>query len=640
MTAIQLEAHDLAYLTQAVPDLRFDDDERQAALLESGSRDFNAVPGSGKTSLLAAKLILLAKKWPHAHKGLCILSHTNVAREEITRRLARSDEGSALLGYPHFLGTIHGFVNQYLAMAALRLNGVKVDVIDDAAFAKRALALVGSGRYRTLRAWLDRQPNADALVSKLYFKGPALDVFSEGGTLPSLESPSGKQIAGLKRTLAAEGIFRHRDMFAYAEVALATSPQLLDVVHRRFPMVFIDEMQDTSWEQEDILNRLFDGRSIVQRFGDVDQKIIADDESSGKPTFPRENHGTISTSKRFGKRIADAVASVRVSRLPVTGQADDTCSPLLMLYKTADIGRVLYRFGEHVIDRFDQATLTGNDVRAMCARRDGQSNVDAGRHLVDYWPAFERSRQAPEEDRLQSLLQRRIGTGHRTTLVQRVADVRRCVLLALQAAKAPVAEGLFDGRALLRTAKEQTGDARQLEKLIRELTLSDVACASPADRSLLAARLYADLAPLLPKGMTPEEFAALDLFNSPVPAQQTPSHSDNPTVCTVKHVDRELGYGLDTIAGMKGETHLASLVLESYGSRSRRFDLELALPFIAGVNEKFDKLKPTQLAQMRNLYVAMSRPKHFLCLAANASRVDDRTIEALRAKGWEIDNEV
>ena len=75
-------------------DLNFDDAERRSALLENGSRDFNAVPGSGKTSLLAAKLLLLAKKWPYARRGICVLSHTNVARDEIAQRLAVTTDGS------------------------------------------------------------------------------------------------------------------------------------------------------------------------------------------------------------------------------------------------------------------------------------------------------------------------------------------------------------------------------------------------------------------------------------------------------------------------------------------------------------------------------------------------------------------
>lgn len=70
MSAVSLEPADLADLVTLAKDLNFDDVERRSALLENGSRDFNAVPGSGKTSLLAAKLLLLAKKWPHARRGI------------------------------------------------------------------------------------------------------------------------------------------------------------------------------------------------------------------------------------------------------------------------------------------------------------------------------------------------------------------------------------------------------------------------------------------------------------------------------------------------------------------------------------------------------------------------------------------
>lgn len=636
MTAVPLELNDLGHLAQLAPDLCFDDAERQAALLENSSKDFNAVPGSGKTSLLAAKLLLLAKKWPHTHKGICVLSHTNVAREEITRRLATSVEGSRLLAYPHFIGTIHGFVNQFLAMAALRHKELKVDVIDDGVFAKRAWSLATSNRYGKLRAWLGNQPNAEALITTLFFKNATLDVVSEGGTLPSADSPTCKQMVALKNKLANDGVFRHRDMFAYAELALAGHPHLLDVVHRRFPMAFIDEMQDTSWEQEDILNRLFDNRSVVQRFGDVDQKIISGDPDASRATFPRSGHGTISTSKRFGKRIAAAVASVRVSQLPVVGEADDVYSPVLLLYKTTNISRVVYRFGELVVERFDQAALANRTVRAMCARRSGEGKVEPGRHMGDYWPAFERAQQTSSKDDLQVFLQGRPGARRQPTLAERANDVRRGILLALRAAKAPVAEGLRDGRALLRAVKEQPGDAVRLQELIRELTLSPPSFASPEDKAALASKMYAHLANLLPQEMTSETFAELDLFSKPS-EEEEPADGEPPTVCTVMHSGRELEYSLGTVASMKGETHIASLVLESYGGTSRRFDMQVALPFIAGIGKKFDKLTATQQAQMRNLYVAMSRPTQFLCLAANESRVDAQTLAALAAEGWDID---
>lgn len=636
MTSVSLAPQDLEHLSQFSPDLCFDDEERQAALLENGTRDFNAVPGSGKTSLLAAKLMLLANKWPHTRKGICILSHTNVAREEITRRLSNSVEGSRLLAYPHFIGTIHSFINQFLAMGALRRRELKVDVIDDGVFAKRAWLLAMSGRYGKLRAWLNNQRNAEALVSTLFYKGPTLEVVSERGKLPGIDSPSCKQLIALKKELAEEGIFRHRDMFAYAELALAEHPHLLDVVHRRFPMVFIDEMQDTTAEQEGILNLLFDNRSVVQRFGDIDQKIISGDTEAERATFPRIGHGTISTSKRFGKRIADAVASVRVSQLPVMGEADDVCSPVLLLYKTESINSVVYRFGELAVDRLGQAALMNGAVRVMCARRTGEAKVDPGRHMGDYWPAFGRTPQSSTTDNLQAFLQHQFDSRQRPTLAERTTKVRRGVLLALRAAKAPVVAGVRDDRTLLRAVQEQEGNAMQLQKLIHELTLSAPSFASPDDREVLALKMYEYLAPLLPKEITADKFARLGLFTNPL--VEEPTEKELPTVCTVVHSDHELKYILGTVASMKGETHVASLVLESYGGESRRFDLQMALPYLAGIGKEFNKCTATQQLQMRNLYVAMSRPTHLLCLAANESRVSSQTLAALAAKGWDIDH--
>lgn len=636
MEAVIVKLEDLHHLAKFVPDLCFEDAERQAALLESGSRDFNAVPGSGKTSLLAAKLLLLAQKWSYANKGICILSHTNIAHEEIKRRLANSAEGSRLLAYPHFIGTIHGFVNQFLAMAALSSKGIKVDMIDDDVFAKRAWSLTMSNRYRTLRSWLNNQPNAESLIAKLFYKSATLNVISEGGSLPGSHTASFKQIVALKKELADSGVFRYRDMFAYAQITLTEYPHLLDVVHRRFPMVFIDEMQDTAWEQEEVLNHLFDNKSVMQRFGDVDQKIISGDPDASKITFPRAGHGTISTSKRFGKSIAEAVASIRVSQLPVIGEADDLHSPVLLLYKTMNIRSVPYQFGELVVNRFSQAELKKGSVRAMCTRRSGEGKVDFGRHMQDYWPAFGQEQRSLTKNDLQFLFQRRPTPSQAPTLAQRVAEVRRGVLLALRAAKAPVADGVRDDRSLLRAVMEQGGDIKELQQLIRELTLNATAYIFPDDKAALASKMYTHLANLLPDGLTADEFAALSLFASPPLEETEHAMHELPTVCTVVCSDRVLEYRLGTVASMKGETHIASLVLESYGGTSRRFDLQMALPFLAGIGKNFKKLTDTQQVQMRNLYVAMSRPTHFLCIAANESRVEQKTISALAEKGWEI----
>lgn len=640
MSAVHLEASDLALLSRLTPDLNFSDAERQAAILENASRDFNAVPGSGKTSLLAAKLLLLAHKWPHTTKGICILSHTNVAREEIVRRLAGTDEGARLLAYPHFIGTIHGFVNQFLALPALRALGLPVDMIDDDVFAARALAMLQGRQYYTLRAWLSRQANGDSLVSQLFFKGPGLKLNSEGGALPGPDSTSGKQLADIKVRLAKAGVFRHRDMFAFALAALNSHPDLLDVIHRRFPMVFVDEMQDTSWEQEDIINRLFDGKSIMQRFGDVDQKIILNDNDAAKVTFPRQGHGSVSTSKRFGPRIAAAVANVRISNLPVQGEGQDDISPVLLLYKTQDVGQVVHHFGKLVIELFDTNALHDKVVRAMCTRKTVEGTVDAGRHLIDYWPSYAQLKNpaAAGDNSGFWLLVDQVSTQRSTaTLSERAGDARKVVLLVLRAAKAPVVANIRDARALPRAVADLHGSAASLQELIHEMVLGAALLDTPEARQALPGMLYQHLSHLLPGSITLADFVGLNVFAQHAAATTT-STMKSPTSCAMIHSGRELEFILGTVASMKGETHLASLVLESYGGKSKRFDLELALPAIAGLGKGLNKLSVLQQGQMRNIYVAMSRPTRFLCLAANASRVAEETRTALLAKGWRIEH--
>ena len=114
--------------------LQLCDDERLAILNEVNSCDIQASPGSGKTTILTAKLAILAKKWPFRDKGICVLSHTNVARREIERKLGQSAGLRSLLQYPHFIGTIQTFVDQFLAIPFLRRERVEIIAIDELAF--------------------------------------------------------------------------------------------------------------------------------------------------------------------------------------------------------------------------------------------------------------------------------------------------------------------------------------------------------------------------------------------------------------------------------------------------------------------------------------------------------------------------
>ncbi len=92
--------------------------------------DVIAVQGSGKTTVLLAKLHILAQRMPfNDGKGICVLTHTNVAIDEIKERLG--SKADVLFSYPNFFGTIQSFVDKYLAIPYYSLKTNSRSIIID-----------------------------------------------------------------------------------------------------------------------------------------------------------------------------------------------------------------------------------------------------------------------------------------------------------------------------------------------------------------------------------------------------------------------------------------------------------------------------------------------------------------------------
>lgn len=105
------------------------DNPRRDIIKNLSSKDIQAFPGSGKTTVLIAKLAILARKWPHTNCGICVLSHTNVAREEIEEKLGNTDTGKRLLSYPHFVGTFQSFFDTFVTLPWFRSKGIQINMI-------------------------------------------------------------------------------------------------------------------------------------------------------------------------------------------------------------------------------------------------------------------------------------------------------------------------------------------------------------------------------------------------------------------------------------------------------------------------------------------------------------------------------
>ena len=125
---IKITDDDITWV-ESIMGFRFNND-RVNIIKNLESIDVQAFPGSGKTTTLIAKLAILARKWPYNNSGICVLSHTNVAREEIEERLGNTDIGRKLLAYPHFIGTLHSFFDTFVALPWIRSKGFCMNMID------------------------------------------------------------------------------------------------------------------------------------------------------------------------------------------------------------------------------------------------------------------------------------------------------------------------------------------------------------------------------------------------------------------------------------------------------------------------------------------------------------------------------
>lgn len=378
------------------------DESRFQAMRRLDSVDFEACPGSGKTTLLVAKLAVLAVRWPHRKQGICVLSHTNAARNEIGTKLGNSAAGLALMRYPHFVGTIHSFVNEYLALPWLRSNGLNVRCIDtQIALAKRWYELP-----YTTRIALERSHLTPAAMA---YDGPDYTGGKVGKFGP--HTPTGQLIIAARRKFSEQGYFCFDEMFVWANDLLDRRPEAAHDLRQRFPLVFIDEAQDNSEEQSALLHRIFcagDGPVRRQRFGDSNQAIYAKPGLAGAETdpFPGAAVHPLPRSYRFSQSLADEVKGFGVTPQALVGAgppphiAAEPKMPAIFLFDDASVQSVLPKFGAHLVASFDAAALAAGTFTAVAGvhelDQNGRVPHAMGHYVPSYDPSCARRETAPD----------------------------------------------------------------------------------------------------------------------------------------------------------------------------------------------------------------------------------------------------
>ncbi len=624
---------------------QFADTARREALKCTESRDVQACPGSGKTTLVVAKLMVLARHWRWQDKGICVLSHTNVAREEVERRLAQHPVGHRVLGYPHFIGTIQRFVDKYLALPYVRSQGIEVVTVDDERFKKRALQLLA--RYPNASRYLSHRRNGDELAGTLRLEGAALTLgCAADGGLPLGEGTRAyRELCVLKRRLCSEGIFRFDDMYAFADAYLHNCPGLVEAIRLRFPWVFIDEMQDTDLRQDGLLGKVFGEGCVLQRFGDVNQAIYGEDAlAQAQSTFPHDNSIELADSMRFGEAIAGFASCLTVVTPQVVCGTEGLPSRChtVFLFDEQSIEQVLPAFvrllGQEYAGGVPQdfvAKAVG--FRKSVQQRDGTARLPYS--LGDYWPRFQPEytvRFPRPSDLLACVRKARHLIRENGECRDSYGLVLEGLLRLLNLARATDGSGAAFTKTRLLDAVKGIGaeDLAAFRELLVNLVLPSGSI-THSEWLTRAEFLKHFFAPWTGPDLSPEAHAFLQ-WTDPHDVLEDAADEFDPTLVNVYGHDlggEHLPVEVTTIHAVKGQTHTATLVLETFW---HEHDVKEMVPFLVGEMHPSAVERSRARERMKRIYVAMTRPKELLCLAVHRDHVSRDQRNALERRGWSV----
>lgn len=637
--AIEITENDIEKIERSLG-FAFIDSNRRAALQCVTRKDIQAGPGSGKTTLLVAKLAILSSKWVWQDRGICVLSHTNVARQEVEKKLAHHPTAYKLLNYPHFIGTIQSFVDQFLALPHLRNNGIEVSMVDSERFGERALRLLP--KFYKANGFMSKRQDGYDVVKTLRFEGNQLKLGSAKGAIPAgKHTDTYKELLKLKCKIAKEGLFRYDDMYSFAENYTEKYPQIIDSLRFRFPWVFIDEMQDTDSMQDGLIDRLFKEGCIFQKFGDINQAIFKGAETESQSSFPFGEIINLPESKRFCPQIADFATPLTALPQTLSGNLERTSRHhTIFLFNDNTINQVLPAFGDLLLEEYHAGFPDDFVAKAIGFRKNGSGSTKVPISIGDYWNGFQ-----PD------FVSKSATIYHLVDFVRKGRNVREMqqeckeaygilidgILQLFHSQDAKDDNGRRFTKSSLLNALERKGRRDCFQKLLLELCLPN----QPLDTAFwtcMKDKLFDVLGPWTEEELTDDAktFFKWTDENSGSQAEGTGSCKDRINLYRYQKGDMALNIELATIHSVKGETHTATLVLETYLNKS--YDLQKILPFLKGTGDRSQLSNKSLLEHMKRIYVGMTRPKELLCFAIHKEHLSEGDEDILRSKGWQIHN--
>lgn len=599
------------------------DTERVNVIKCMESKDIQACPGSGKTTTLLAKLAILAQKMPlEGNKGICVLTHTNVAINEIKSKLG--SKGKKLFESPNFFGTIQSFVDKFFAIpACVELVSNKPYIIDDEVYNSVIYKKYLHLNYGT-KKWVDRQHNPEQFMQSIRFSSSDIYSLENVGNLKDRTKPTYKNLYKMKLDILEDGILCFDDAYSLSFWYLRNHGEALkSIFSERFAFVFIDEMQDTGYHQNEISNLIFDDTNIiVQKFGDSNQSIYENTANNESVWDINESCLCINGSKRFSESIASCVKHVCKDPHEIIGNTSiDNISPIVIIYDDHTIGDVIRYFSEIIEEKGIQRKE--NIFKAV----GWVGQIKDGKRTI---PSYFSSYQNKVTDKF-----------NYNTLSEylKKADDEQIKIKGVNFYRSAIIEALIKILITynIKNKKSRHFTVNSFLKHIREKDIEfyeqfNFALAQWFLKIQNESDITDDLRRFIENDFS-NFFEITDLsnlesfFDDQFVADSEESCESKPNVYTdVSSIEIEVS----TVHSVKGETHTATLYLETYYNKG--YDVKRILNCLQNPSRSPNNIESTSL---KMCYVGMTRPTHLLCVAAHQDSIKNKE-EYLQRNGWEI----
>lgn len=613
--------------------LSFDDDSKEFIKCLD-TKDIQACPGAGKTTSLVAKLGILSKYMPFPdNSGILVLTHTNVAVDEIKEKLGVDAE--KLLRYPNHIGTFQSFINKYLAIPMyIKKFDKRPEKIDSEIFFNKYESILKS-YHESVYGWLSSGAKVRGSMHPInFFEKLTLntdeDAFYFNNQGKALLTRRNKQRffntiktiknRNIREELISDGYLTYPYCYELAINYLDEYPSISDIFQKRFKYIFVDEAQDTDDRQFEILNRLFP-ESNVQKIGDNNQAIFSfsGQESSGWSI--EADFIEIKNTKRLSSLIANQVFKVAVEPQELNGNEDIQIPPTIILFDNPE--EVLQKFAELIVDHdlHEESDCVFKAVGGVAKHNDN------GDTLPSYYPLYtQRNNCSLDYDNLLDKLE------NSSMEYIRLRDYRNIVLdvIVKYLKNKNILNALWNNKSYTKNSlqtflrenheNEYSNFKLKLYEITQKLSVSE--CVKDEIRLLLESFLS-----LI--GETIDN----NILNMIIEKYEIKFETkSNTNVYQYENGGITFDIEISTIHKVKGETHTATLVLETY---NRNNDLYHLLKLLEG-----RKFAGANVSKKKLVYVAMSRPTHFLCLAIHkvqkGKEITQEEINRLASNGFKV----